>query len=161
MTRQEFIKNLKHPVDLKTEDLAALKDLAIRFPYSASAQILYAYCLYKKEDVEFTGQWKKMAAYASNRRKIKMDLDLLKTARSLKPKPIPEKSYLLRPETHEPSHEDELLMIVRRRLAEIKAEREESVKSGNEKFVEEDPVASLVKITRNELVEKFTGEILA
>ena len=172
MTRQEFIDHLKHPVDLSFEDLPGIQDLALRFPYCASAQILYAYGLYKKEDIDFPGQWKKMAAYASNRRKIKMDFDHLKASGSINLSPVINKPSLQQQVLHQISHEDELLAIVRRRLAEIKAEREKELKSENEKSLKAAPGPVVEQkskdqesqpflkktIAKNELVEKFIRE---
>ncbi|MCX6252485.1 MAG: tetratricopeptide repeat protein [Bacteroidetes bacterium] len=172
MTRQEFIDHLKNPVDLTFEDMSGVKDLAIRFPYCASAQILYAYGLYKKEDIDFSGQWKKMAAYASNRRKIKMDLDRLKTSRSIHKIPVVNEPSSQKPELHQPTHEDELLAIVRRRLAEIKAEQAEALISKDEQSLKttswpvieqsikdhEELLSSKKITTKNELVEKFIQE---
>jgi hypothetical protein len=168
MTRQEFIGHLKHASGLKIEDLPELKDLADRFPYCSAVQILYGYGLFKKEDIDFPGQWKKILAYASNRRKMKSDLDQLKASGTIEPpRPVPAAPLVAKPEIHTSSNEDELIAIVRRRLEEIRSERElagnvinqpsESISTESVTDPEHtDPVET--SVTKTELVEKFIRE---
>ena len=141
MTIPEFLNHIKHPETLLPEDTAILKGLVDRFPYCTSTQVLLAFRLLKENDLDFPIQLKKVAAYASSRKKLKQLFEQFqyfngKNAESLaimdspvQISPLPEKNpEFVHPIPKPPSagreHEEELLAIVRQRLAEIKLERE-------------------------------------
>jgi hypothetical protein len=59
--------------DPKSQDPApeSLQEMVQRFPYCQTSQVLYAFQLYRKNDLDFTAQLRKAAAYTSSRKKLK------------------------------------------------------------------------------------------
>jgi hypothetical protein len=76
MNRQDFTGYLHHPQRLNREVREDLQNLAERYPYCSSIQVLYTLLLHAGNDLEFNQQLKKSAAYATSRKKLK---ELLET----------------------------------------------------------------------------------
>jgi tetratricopeptide (TPR) repeat protein len=148
MTIQEFLGHIKHPEVSGTEDTAKLRDLVNRFPYCTSSQILLAYRLFRENDLDFPNQLKKVAAYASNRKKLKQLFNEFTI--------LPEITYTItESRSQEKTHEEHLLAIVRRRLEEIKLEREREATNEQYIAVNESTASVTGVLSKNELVEKF------
>jgi hypothetical protein len=145
MTIQEFLGHIKHPEALETEDTAKLRDLVNRFPYCTSSQILLAYRLFRENDLDFPNQLKKVAAYASSRKKLKQLFDEFQSYRGKNIEPTSQKR----------THEEVLLAIVRQRLTEIKLERAKQADNEKQKTGSKSFDSDNIGLSEEELVEKF------
>jgi hypothetical protein len=193
MTITDFLDHIKHPEMIEVEDIAIVRDLADRFPYCTSAQILLAYRLFTNNDLDFPAQLKKVAAYAPSRKKLK---ELLENLQLLREKhiqseevtvtadqitdesevpaemveepiiemPVENFEYTTIPDREGPhseqpspekAREEELLAIVRKRLAEIKLEREKEAATNEPATLSESPDTMKRGLSRSELVDKF------
>jgi hypothetical protein len=192
MTIPDYLRHLRHPETIGDEEIAAVRDLADRFPYCSSSQILLAYRLFMDNDLDFPTQLKKAAAYASSRKKLKI---ILKNLQSMLDKiplpatevtaaehtgykkeevsvipaeapaespgeifdysPVTETEYQI-PETtdREMTREEELLAIVRHRLAEITQQREKEIVADEEE-THSGPDEGKKELTRSELIDRF------
>lgn len=193
MTIPEYLNHLKHPEASEFQDTAILRDLVDRFPYCTSSQILLAYRLFRENDLGFPAQLKKVAAYASSRKKLKQLFDEFKILREKHDEPAmvkdsPEQispvseepagitdepvtgltikdfedTTILEIDFHQPEpqspekiHEEELLAIVRRRLAEIKIEREKERENIEQATIGESSDTGKSSLTKDELIDKF------
>ena len=179
MTIPEFLEHLKHPEALKYEDTETLRDLVDRFPYCTSTQVLLAYGLFRENDLDFPNQLKKVAAYASSRKKLKMLFNEFQTSPpdyeapveipgeilpTFPDLPLANIQHAVTPEheikvpdppLQENSKDEDLLAIVRRRLEEIKNERTretgEEVNNGSGESVDHGKKI----LSKVDLVEKF------
>lgn len=193
MTAQEFLNHIKHPETLEVQDTVSLRDLADRFPYCTAFQVLLAYRLFRDNDHDFPNQLKKVAAYASSRKKLKQLFDEFQSLPEKNSEPVevpgspspvnpagvksvadkkevlvdkssenveftilPEVVYPFR-ESPAPglTREEELLAIVRQRLAEIKLEREKEAGIEKQETGSESSDSGERSLSREELVEKF------
>jgi hypothetical protein len=183
MNRQDFTGYLQHPHTLIPGMKEDLHNLADRYPYCSSIQVLYTYLLHSVNDHEVNSQLKKAAAYTSSRKKLKelMDqtqvMDALAVAfpgedKNLQPDsagveqdiPVPPPAARV----HEPEVQDvpagrsELMERVRKRLAEIAAEKhqETSEVKPDEPLSETEPEteSGSIILSKEEIIEKFIRE---
>jgi hypothetical protein len=77
MSRIDFNKFLNNPGLLDDDSLPLFQDLTSRFPYCQAAQSLYAFNLFRINDLGFGIQLKKAAAYATSRKKLKILFDVI------------------------------------------------------------------------------------
>jgi hypothetical protein len=92
MNRQDFTVYIHHPQRLDWGVRDDLRNLAERYPYCSSIQVLYTLLLLAGNDHEFNLQLKKSAAYATSRKKLKDLIDAFQIPAVLVPipqKPIP------------------------------------------------------------------------
>lgn len=160
MTIPEFLRHIKHPEALEAEDTAKLKDLVSRFPYCTSSQILLAYRLFRENDLDFPNQLKKVAAYASSRKKLKQLFNEFQFSREKNVEPVesidsPVQVSPVMDENIEMTYEEHLLDIIRRRLEEIKLEREKETANEQNIAINESTESVTGVLSRNDLVEKF------
>jgi len=168
MTIPEFLNHIRHPEALEVEDTATLRDLADRFPYCTSSQVLLAYRLFRENDMDFPNQLKKVAAYASSRKQLKQLFDEIQSFRekNVEPvgvmgspaqvNPITDKSFgITDPLSPYSTYEEDLLSIVRQRLAEIKLEREKETDNEIQETSSESSDSGKISLSKEELVEKF------
>jgi len=168
MTIPEFLNHIKHPEALEVEDTATLRDLVDRFPYCTLSQILLAYRLFRENDLDFPNQLKKIAAYASSRKKLKQLFDEFQSFREknveadgvigspAQVNPVTDESVgISEPLSQYSTHEEDLLSIVRQRLAEIKLEREKETGNEKQETGSESSDSGKRGLSKEELVEKF------
>lgn len=168
MTIPEFLDHLKHPEALEVENTATLRDLVDRFPYCTSSQVLLAYRLFRENDLDFPNQLKKVAAYASSRRKLKQLFDEFQSFRKknvehvgvmdspAQVNPVTDESVgIPEPLSQYSTYEEDLLSIVRQRLAEIKLEREKETDNEKQETGSESSDSGKRGLSKEELVEKF------
>jgi len=127
MNRQDFTGYIRHPETLHPgmkEDLHKLADL---YTYCASIQVLYTYLLHSANDHEVNLQLKRAAAYAISRKKLKemMENTPILEKEMMEKTPIIEQHEIAVPPC--PSPKEELMERVKRRLAEIEAEKHSRV----------------------------------
>ena len=134
MNRQDFTGYIQHPHSLTPGMRNDLRSLTDRYSYCSSLQVLYTFLLHLTNDDEVNSQLKKAAAYTSSRKKLKglMESAMIREIELAPPDPaitvIPEIPVisktipLLTPE--KVSGKDELMERVRKRLAEIMAEKQ-------------------------------------
>jgi hypothetical protein len=187
MTGQQFSNFIRDPGLASDERLLLLEDIVERYPYCQSAQLLLACCFSVDENLKYHAQLKKAAAYAGDRGTLKALISGAKKTASLQTGPIRELRKPLsdyppaispdlpaepgRPDIEnvavppERMTQEELLFIVKKRLAEINAENK------REQVISEDsPTASALSIpapiplkpgipsTKASLIEKFILE---
>jgi hypothetical protein len=178
MLPRELTDHLRDPSGLSPEDLDSIRNLVMRFPYFAPGQVLYAYELFRENSLDFSPQLKKAAAYAPDRRKMRKLMSEARLQASGDEQPIPAvmKEVLPEPEPlpepvemgtdapviaavitePEPKRtEEELLAIVRQRLAEIMAEREITTAETGIPAESETDEPKTALPGKNELIEKF------
>lgn len=179
MNRQQFSDFVKNPGKTNAQSLKMLEDLVRRYPYCQSGQLLYTYNLFREENLQYPLQLKKAAAYASDRKILKELIDSAKNKVTrpalpdsitteplvaeapeasedhIAPTPVPMTMPAIEvfslPSTRDRLTPEELLLIVKRRLAEINAQKEPtalSIKTKEsiiEKFILEEPKISRPK----------------
>ncbi len=153
MNRQQFSEFVKNPASVNAGTLKMLDDLVKRYPYCQTGQILFTYNLYREEQLQYHTQLKKAAAYAGDRRKLKELIDSGKSTevpvevkdnvpvaevpvQVIEDVPVAEVVAAVQvpqitqiPDYDEPPvspgrmTREELLAVVRRRLAEINSEK--------------------------------------
>ena len=144
MTSQLFLKFIHDPGLVNDQSLQLLEDLASQYPYCQSGQLLLACNLFVEDDTHYPDQLKKAAAYAGDRRVLKALIGSARKSSDTKPQItfIPESEIRIadsparRPDqeyrkqitenssvTYERMTQEELLAIVKKRLAEIEAEK--------------------------------------
>lgn len=194
MNRQDFTGYIQHPHTLVPGMKDDLRNLADRYSYCSSIQVLYTFLLHAANDHEVNFQLKKAAAYATNRKKLKELMEtitILETAavdshKVIERAPVATESKgheaiiyqpeRLIPEPEEPvisqpvipyeptilTAKDELMERVRRRLAEIAAEKHPKVP---EEKPEDTPAAMEQTgylrtdfLSKEEIIEKFIRE---
>jgi hypothetical protein len=166
MNRGEFIGYIHHPQTLGQGIKNDFCTLADRYPYCSSIQILYSFLLHLTNDHEVNFQLKKAAAYTSSRRKLKELLEDSSSREYSSPKlPPPLTSTPPVVYSNEPISipiKDELMERVRRRLAEIEAEKNQDLKSENPDKVteslEESEDSMMDLLSKKEIIEKFIRE---
>ncbi|MFZ4521703.1 MAG: hypothetical protein ACOYNC_08360 [Bacteroidales bacterium] len=134
---------LNEPGSVDDRSLLLVEDLTERYPYCQSGQLLLAGSYYLLDNRNYPDQLKKAAACAGDRRvlraligqvrtaEIVQSAEIVHSAEVLLPEPVP----FVQPEpqdfrifenevfTHERLTPEELLSIVKRRLAEIESEK--------------------------------------
>jgi len=194
MNRQDFTGYIQHPHTLDPGMKDDLRNLADRYSYCSSIQVLYTILLHAANDHEVNFQLKKAAAYATSRKKLKELMEkitIVETAavdshKIIERAPVAAESkghdafiyqperLILEPEEpvisqpvipYEPTvitAKDELMERVRRRLAEIAAEKHPKVP---EEKPEDTPAAmeqtGLLRadfLSKEEIIEKFIRE---
>ncbi|HTX89277.1 MAG TPA: hypothetical protein VMC08_09835 [Bacteroidales bacterium] len=75
MNRQEYIRILNQPDRMEKTGLDMIRGMVERFPYCSSAQVLLALGLFREDDLDFPAQFRKAAAYAPSRKKLKLLFD--------------------------------------------------------------------------------------
>lgn len=155
MTTSEFIGYLKNPDTIVTGDNATLRDLVTRFPYCTSSQILLAYRLFRDNDLDYPAQLKRVAAYAASRRKLKQMFEAFRPLEFSPAEPEEPDPFLQATQGEGRTREEELLAIVRKRLAEIKLEREQEKFKPDETAIQEAPGSLILGMTKDEIVDKF------
>ena len=160
-----------------------LKEMVQRFPYCQTAQVLYAYQLYRKNDLDFNSQLKKSAVYTSSRKKLRIIIhkgisEVISPSFSPVIMPVqnsipvvsitePDQSSRISEEPYVEKRRDRvsLLDIVNKRLAEIQQEHldkeKEQLTQPTSAFHIQDgtlPSETLTILTKEELVEKFISE---
>lgn len=172
MNRLQFSELIKNPGLTDARSLKMLEDIITRYPYCQSGQLLYTYTLYRDEDIRYPVQLKKAAAYAGDRSVLKALIG------SAKQQAFQAKSVLL-PGSDQDADKDnvtfipvmpprmtqeELLAIVKKRLSEINAEKNQIEltpldghvqDSGPVDFREQNPVSAATKAA---LIDKFIVE---
>jgi hypothetical protein len=86
MNRQDFTGYIHHPQLPDQGAREDLRNLAERYPYCSSIQVLYTLVLLAGNDHEFSLQLKKTAAYAPSRKKLKDLIDAVRV--SARPVPL-------------------------------------------------------------------------
>ena len=141
MNSQQFSELLNDPGSTNARSLTLLEDIVKRYPYCQSGHLLYTCNLFREEDPQYPAQLKKAAAYAGDRKILKGLIGLgKKEALPVVPQQ-PVKSFVVTWElsskpseaeisdrlavsgTHSRMTQEELLAIVKKRLAEIDAEK--------------------------------------
>ena len=144
MTSQEFSKLIYDPVFAEEQSLRMVEEYVTRYPYCQSLQILLACNFYVIGNAQYPDQLKKAAAYAGDRSSLREHIGRAKKSRSKQQHPIiipetashlpswpsgrPDQQPELRAnENASPVYErmtpEELLFIVKKRLAEIEADK--------------------------------------
>jgi len=186
MNRQDFTGYIQHPNTLDPGMKDDLRNLADRYSYCSSIQVLYTFLLYTANDHEVNFQLKKAAAYAASRKKLKELMDtitILETAtvdshKVIERAPVAAESKgheaiiyqpeRLIPEPEEPvlsqpvilyeptviTAKDELMGRVRKRLAEIAAEKPEDTPAA----MEQTGYLRTDFLSKEEIIEKFIRE---
>jgi hypothetical protein len=187
MNSQQFSKFINDPALVNDEQMFQLEDLVIRYPYCQSAQLLLACSFCVEGNHQFPSQLKKAAAYAGDRRMLRELIGRAKNAGSLHRESIhefrtpaptipvsesvvfPAEEEMLVIENVNVPHvrmtQDELLAIVKKRLAEIEAEKKrEQIISDTPAHISEIPSpapglsAPDFPATKASLIEKFIRE---
>jgi len=183
MNRQDFTGYLQHPHTLLPGMKEDLHNLAERYSYCSSIQVLYTFLLHSLSDHEVNSQLKKAAAYTSSRKKLKelmentLMLDSLVVSPALdtetQPAGIEEKEAtdnvtLKKESVAEPVKPDvqsdrtELMERVRRRLAEIAAEKHQDLPAEKPEDISSETVYSEESgtghLSKEEIIEKFIRE---
>jgi hypothetical protein len=186
MNRQDFTGYIQHPHSLGPGMKEDLRDLADRYSYCSSIQVLYTLFLNAANDHEVNYQLKKAAAYATSRKKLKELMEPVSLPGSVpvaslnstesfpavagtsEPEVIisyKEEGNPEPPDPREPTFQavkNELLERVRRRLSEIEAEKNQNIpKEGTENIhtdVEQTVGPGADFLTKEEIVGKFIRE---
>jgi hypothetical protein len=156
MNRQDFTAYIQHPHTLNREMKDDFRNLADRFSYCSSIQVLYTFLLHAANDHEVNFQLKKAAAFATSRKKLK---ELMEDFGSSQPAvgslqsevfesrgkgpseaegetvaPVSNEPEIIRetvtdkyPEPNVPATRYQLMELVKRRLAEIEAGKQYGV----------------------------------
>lgn len=169
MIRTEFSRWMDAPGLVAGEDLIRLGEIVSEHPWFTSGQVLLACGFHATESIRYPGQLKKAAAYAADRRILKEHI-----ARSgpgqFPPVPLPfpapetEEPGLPLPETVQvsitpelPSYErltqEELLAIVKKRLAEIAAENDGKQDAGY--GIHDEGSVTAAPVAKAALIDKF------
>ena len=169
MNRQDFTGFIQHPHTIDPGLKDDLRNLAGHYSYCSSIQVLYTFLLYKANDHEVNFQLKKAAAYATSRKKLKElmeNITIRETAAiaSTQAIEIAPVAAISREtvKSEVASAKDELMERVRRRLAEIEAEKHSGAP-------EEKPEVALAGpenteylrpdfLSKEEIIEKFIRE---
>ncbi len=194
MNRQDFTGYIQHPHTLDPGMKDDLRNLADRYSYCSSIQVLYTFLLHAANDHEVNFQLKKAAAYATSRKKLKELMEkitILETiavdshkvienelvaAESKGHEAIIYQQERLIRESKEPvisqpvihceptviTAKDELMERVRRRLAEIAAEKHPKVPEDNPEVtpaaMEQTGYLRTDFLSKEEIIEKFIRE---
>lgn len=180
MTRHQFLKILDNPGAVESAEHVLVEDTVRSYPYFQSAQVLLACNFYPEDTQQYSIQLKKAAAYAGDRRVLRELIDRAKKTKSVPlvqevfvpepiipvtdfekfvPDDIPEQPVIVyNLPTYERMTQEELLDIVKKRLAEINAERkrEQAVTVATDiKELAEESGKPEVIVTKASLIDKF------
>ena len=163
MNQQDFTGFVKHPQSLVPGMKEDLRDLADRYSYSSSIQVLYSLLLQAVNDHEVNSQLKKAAAFATSRKKLK---ELMELITILEPTEQPVRIQPgLSPEPREgtvAAEKDELMERVKRRLSEIEAEKQIEVPEEEPGDIEEAAIqAGDIRtdfFSKEEIIDRFIRE---
>jgi hypothetical protein len=181
MTSHQFSGFIENPGSLNEQNLMAVEDFVSRFPYCQSGHLLLASNLFSEDNQQSSVQIKKAAAYAGDRRILRELIEKAKKTRSLQtvaetPASVPLKqvaepaptipefpadqpSITYNLPTYERMTQDELLAIVKKRLAEINAEKKrEHVTSTGPEQAPEEVIKPGFAATKASLIDKFILE---
>ena len=123
MNRENFITFLKHPEKINKGNLEIFKDLSLKYPYCSSIQVLLAYGLFVENDLDFNLHLKRAAACVSSRKKLKQ-LFLEKVIETkVEDEPIASEREEIK------NARQELMDLVRRRLAEIESAKRQTLET--------------------------------
>ncbi len=75
MNQTEFISYLREPSNLTKETIPDLMDMAVKFPYSGTLQVLLAMNLLKENHILYQGQLRLAAAITADRNLLRKHLD--------------------------------------------------------------------------------------
>ncbi len=178
MTRRQYTELISHPSDFNEQAIAMLDEVVTRFPFCQGAQILLACHLHFSDDIRYNQQLRKSAAYAGNRRVLKMLLDR-EMAIGDKPAPLsptqeepPVREItwelgsphveehpqpMVSADTHIRLTHEELLVIVKQRLAELGAGHHAEIVRGDTTLsVQAGETATGVEnLSRDEIIDRF------
>ncbi len=177
MTGQQFLQLIEHPGMANDQRSMQLEDLVMRYPYCQSGQLLLACNLFIEESHRYGDQLKKASVYAGDRSilreligRAKKDVEaqLPQTAHPA-PEPMIEpdrfgiKETEEVPAAYERLTQEELLAIVKKRLAEIDGEKKREhvtqMESGVDRSGDIDPDTSGAPPdspkSKASLIEKF------
>lgn len=174
MNKQQFNRILKDPYHANVES-SELLPLTERFPYCSAIRTLLAYSLCKENDLDFNLRLKHAAAYSASRKRLKNLIDNIpgedddpvpeEDQPDIIPDDIPvpsENAPVDIPAPFEmavPHSREDLILRVRKRLAEIEAER----RTDKEKYDIASKPAETTEIekanlSKGEIIEKFIRE---
>jgi hypothetical protein len=147
MTGQQFSRLIREPALIDSQSADLVENLVERYPYCQSGHLLLACILYSCDSPNYPLQLKKAAAYAGDRRILKNLIEHTRDMRTAipeqetriaqSPQPIPEAepqalyprfdqtAFVFATPAYEPLTQEELLSIVRKRLAEINLEKKQ------------------------------------
>jgi tetratricopeptide (TPR) repeat protein len=168
MTSQQFSNYLSNPGLIDAQGMRMLEDMVALHPYFQSGQLLLACNLYVTENEQYSLQLKKAAAYAGDRRNLrelirqaKKQNDLLPVDIVISDEPptvehrVPEQPFIsfatipIDPMPYERMTQEELLAIVKHRLEEINAGKNQDQEASAEPEV---------LPTKASLIERFIKE---
>jgi len=186
MNRQDFTGYIQHPHTLDPGLKDDFHNLADRYSYCSSVQVLYTFLLHAADDHEVNFQLKKAAAYATSRKKLKelMENITIKgtsivpplqeteisaaVVESKEPEPIISRPQEWIPEPAKPSElnvtavRDELMERVRRRLSEIETEKKLNVTTVKPEIApvtgEQTGELGTDFLSKEEIIERFIRE---
>jgi hypothetical protein len=167
MTSQQLSKFIINPLLVSDQGIMLLDDLVTRFPYCQSGHLLLACSLSLEESSRYPDQLKKAAAYAGDRRILKELIGRTKKAglapepesripawHAVRPAPQTELQTIeIAPVSYERMTQEELLAIVKKRLAEIAAEKK--LEQALTDDYDSQPPKSEITSSKASLIEKF------
>lgn len=178
MTRRQYSELVCHPLDFHEPAIALLDEVVARFPFCQGAQVLLAYHLHFSDDIRYSQQLRKSAAYAGSRRALKLLLERetgnaeepLAASRPPEEHPVREVTWELgspqaeeRPwpvvsaDTHVRLTHEELLVIVKQRLAELSVGHVAGIARGDTNVSEppEETITGAEGLSRDEIIDRF------
>ncbi|MEI6434475.1 MAG: hypothetical protein WCP32_06495 [Bacteroidota bacterium] len=190
MNRQQFAEFIRNPELTDSSSIPMFEDLVERYPFCQTAQLLYTFNLNRADNLRYPVQLKIAAAYAGDRRVLKALIEsarqevemqpgesvapLVNVSESQEPQRVvtweftPPVSRVKPPVAaiesgaYDRMTQDELLAIVRKRLAEIKAadQRQGSPKQENDETsgLISPITGSSSTASKKALIEKFIRE---
>ncbi len=162
MNRQDFTGYIKHPQSLGPGMKDDLRDLAGRYSYCSSIQVLYTLLLQVSNDHEVNLQLKKAAAFATSRKKLKELVEKIGIPEPIEPAISQPVSSREPREDTVTAGKDELMELVRRRLTEIETEKNREIpeeEPGNTGTAADQTVEIRTEfLSKKEIIEKFIRE---
>lgn len=162
MTSQQFTAMIHHPELGGGGSLPLLEEFVAHYPYCQTGQLLLAYGFHTGENHRYPDQLKKAAAYAGDRRILKELIGVAKKTALPEVITVEEsRDAIDEPElmtaaggslTYERMTQDELLAIVKKRLAEI-TDPASSIIHPSSGIPEPTP-----PVTKADIIEKFIRE---
>jgi len=142
MSRVLFNNLIHHPENVDLSSLEFLSGLVNRFPFCQALQTLYAFNLYKQNDLDFNVQLKRTAAYVTDRKKLRQLFDEFRIQMQ---SPLPEETPLPIKENLDTGtvemQKNEVKSIELPSVTETVLTREEII----ERFIREEPKISRPK----------------
>jgi hypothetical protein len=180
MNRQDFTGYIQHPHTINSGMKDDFRSLADRFSYCSSIQVLFTLLLHAANDHEVNFQLKKAAAYTTSRKKLKelMENFVNPENTTLLPDtelesdtvaPVSSEPDLIRqtitippPEPHVPAARYQLMELVRKRLAEIEAAKQNDIPEEKHEpaqaKLEQTQTSGKELLSKEEIIEKFIRE---